>query len=59
MITSKKLSDKRLEEIKKFPIVYTEDSPKLTAGQIARMKPVHTSSKNPPGFPRRRAFPTV
>jgi uncharacterized protein (DUF4415 family) len=41
MITSKKLSDKRLEEIKEFPIVYTKDSPKLTADQMARMKPAH------------------
>jgi uncharacterized protein (DUF4415 family) len=41
MITSKKLSDKRLQEIKKFPVVYTKDSPKLTAEQIARMKPAH------------------
>jgi uncharacterized protein (DUF4415 family) len=36
-----KLSSKRLEEIKEFPIVYTEDSPRLTADQIARMKPAH------------------
>jgi uncharacterized protein (DUF4415 family) len=41
MITSKKLSNERLEEIKKFPIVYTKDSPRLTADQIARMKPAH------------------
>jgi hypothetical protein len=41
MITSKKLSDKRLRKIKKIPIVYTEDSPKLSADQIARMKPAH------------------
>jgi uncharacterized protein (DUF4415 family) len=41
MVTSKKLSNKRLEEIKKSPIVYTGDSPKLTADQIARMKPAH------------------
>jgi uncharacterized protein (DUF4415 family) len=41
MITSKKLSDERLREIKKIPIVYTEDSPKLNADQIARMKPAH------------------
>ena len=25
-----------------FPITYDEDSPKLTAEQIARMKPTHT-----------------
>ncbi|MCL2806405.1 MAG: BrnA antitoxin family protein [Treponema sp.] len=42
MITSKKLSDERLIEIMNFPIKYTEDSPKLTAEQIARMKPVHS-----------------
>ena len=42
MITSKKLSPERMEEIKNFPIIYDEDSPKLTADQIARMKPVHS-----------------
>ena len=41
MITSKKLSPERIEEIKNFPITYDEDSPKLTADQIARMKPAH------------------
>ena len=41
MITSKKLSPKRIEEIKKFPITYDKDSPKLTVDQIARMKPAH------------------
>ena len=42
MITSKKLSPERIEEIKNFPITYDEDSPKLTADQIARMKPAHS-----------------
>jgi hypothetical protein len=41
MITSKKLSPERIEEIVNFPIVYDEDSPKLTADQIASMKPAH------------------
>ena len=41
MITSKKLSPERIEEIREFPVVYDVDSPKLTADQIARMKPVH------------------
>jgi uncharacterized protein (DUF4415 family) len=41
MITSKKLTAKRLKEIKNFPIVYDEDSPKLSEEQIARMKPAH------------------
>jgi len=41
MITSKKLSPKRIQEIKNFPIAYSEDSPKLTAEQVARMKPAH------------------
>jgi len=41
MITSKKLSNERIKEIKNFPITYDEDSPKLTADQIARMKPAH------------------
>ena len=41
MVTSKKLSPERIEEIKKFPITYDKDSPKLTADQIARMKPAH------------------
>ena len=41
MITSKKLTAERLEEIKNYPIVYDEDSPKLTKAQIARLKPAH------------------
>jgi uncharacterized protein (DUF4415 family) len=41
MITSKKLSARRIEEIKNFPITYNEDSPKLTREQITRMKPIH------------------
>jgi uncharacterized protein (DUF4415 family) len=41
MITSKKLTPKRLEEIKKFPIFYDDDSPKLTEEQTVRMKPAH------------------
>jgi len=41
MVTSEKLSLERIREIKNFPIVYDEDSPKLTADQIARMKPAH------------------
>jgi uncharacterized protein (DUF4415 family) len=41
MITSKKLTPKRLREIKKFPVVYDADSPKLTREQVARMKPAH------------------
>jgi len=41
MITSKKLSPKRIEQIKNFPIKYGKDSPKLTAEQIGRMKPKH------------------
>jgi len=40
MITSKKLSPERIKEIKVFPVIYNEDSLKLTAGQIARMKPM-------------------
>ena len=41
MITSKKLSPERIREIKNFPITYDKDSPKLSADQIARMKPAH------------------
>ena len=41
MITSKKLSPERIEAIKNFPITYDKDCPKLTANQIARMKPIH------------------
>ena len=41
MITSKKLSPERIKEIMNFPITYDEDCPKLTADQIARMKPAH------------------
>ena len=41
MVTSKKLSPERIAEIMSFPINYDKDSPKLTAEQIARMKPAH------------------
>ena len=41
MITPKKLSRERIKEIINFPITYDEDSPKLTADQIARMIPAH------------------
>jgi uncharacterized protein (DUF4415 family) len=41
MIYSNKLSPERIKEIMDFPVTYDEDSPKLTADQIARMKPVH------------------
>ena len=41
MITSKKLTPERIEAIKNFPVTYDADSPKLTANQIARMKPTH------------------
>ena len=40
MNTSKKLSPKRIAEIMAFPVTYDKDSPKLTADQIARMKPI-------------------
>ncbi len=39
MITSKKLTPERIEEIKKFPIVFDEDSPKLSVAQIERLRP--------------------
>ena len=39
MVTSRKLSPERIKEIMDFPITYDADSPKLTADQIARMKP--------------------
>jgi len=41
MITSKKLTAERLEQIKNYPISYDEDSPRLTKEQIARLKPFH------------------
>jgi len=41
MVTSKRLSPERIREIKSHPIAYGEDSPKLTAEQVARMKPAH------------------
>ena len=46
MITSKKLTAERLEEIKNYPISYDEDSPKLTKEQIARLKPAHEAYWN-------------
>ena len=46
MITSKKLTAERLEEIKNYPISYDEDSPKLTKEQIARLRPVHEAYWN-------------
>ncbi|MDR0497018.1 MAG: BrnA antitoxin family protein, partial [Treponema sp.] len=41
MVTSKKLSPERIDEIKNFPVTFDEVCPKLTADQIARMKPAH------------------
>ena len=41
VITSKKLSPERIKAIKNFPITYGKDSPKLTADQIAHMKPAN------------------
>ena len=41
MITSKKLSPERIKEIMNFRIAYDEDCPRLSAEQIARMKPAH------------------
>ena len=46
MITSKKLTAERLEEIKNYPICYDEDSPKLTKEQIARLRPAHEAYWN-------------
>ena len=46
MITSKKLTAERLEEIKNYPISYDEDSPKLTKEQIARVSRVVQSYWN-------------
>jgi uncharacterized protein (DUF4415 family) len=51
MITSKKLSEKRIEEIKNFPISYDEDSPKLTKEQLGRMKPTHPEYWRPVKVP--------
>ena len=46
MITSKKLTAERLEEIKNYPICYDEDSPKLAKEQIARLRPAHEAYWN-------------
>ena len=46
MITSTKLTAERLEEIKNYPILYDEDSPKLTKEQIARLRPAHEAYWN-------------
>ena len=46
MITSKKLTAERFEEIKSYPISYDEDSPKLTKEQIARLRPAHEAYWN-------------
>ena len=46
MITSKKVTTERLEEIKNYPISYDEDSPKLTKEQIARLRPAHEAYWN-------------
>ena len=42
MITSKKLSPERIAEIMEIPVTYDEENPKLTADQIARMKPIRS-----------------
>lgn len=36
MIASKKITDKRIEEIKEVPISYDEDSPELSAEEIIK-----------------------
>lgn len=41
MITSKKLTAKRIKEITKTPIVYDEDSPKMTKEELAEFFPYH------------------
>jgi hypothetical protein len=41
MITSNRLTAERWEEIKQFPITYTEDCPRLSREQLMRMKPKH------------------
>ena len=41
MITSKKVTRERLLEIREIPVVYDEDSPKLTPEQLIRMRPAH------------------
>jgi hypothetical protein len=46
MILSKELTPERIKEIMEFPIVYDEDSPKLTKEQLSRMKPKY------PGHPQ-------
>jgi len=42
MNTSKKLSPERIAEIMAFPVTYDKDCPKLSADQIARMKPIRS-----------------
>ena len=44
MVTSKKISPERIQEIMNFPVTYDKDCPKLTADQIARMKPARINS---------------
>ena len=39
MIMSKKLTDKRINEIKKAPIIYDEDIPEFTDEQLKEFKP--------------------
>ena len=41
MITSKKLTAERLEEIKNYPISYDEDNSKLAKEQIALLRPTY------------------
>ena len=41
MVTSKKLTSKRIKEIMDFPVTYDKDCPKLSAEQISRMKPAY------------------
>jgi hypothetical protein len=48
MITSKKITLERLKEIKRIPVTYDEDSPKLTPEQLARMNLRTASAKNLP-----------
>lgn len=46
MIMSKKLTAERIAEIEKTPIIYDDDSPKLTKEELKDFVPYHqTSSK--------------
>jgi hypothetical protein len=60
MIMSKVLTVEELERMRNLPVVYTQDAPKLTKEQLARMKPKRrVQSEEMTGAVGKSVFSTV